>query len=192
MMKKYLDTFCPVDISIDHIQSVWKNIKFSRKQGNVYYEMFGRMGLILRDQARHITDLTVRGQECYIWYIMAKHNGFDYGSVCVFHNYKATEYNSINGVIMQDITKYPIPIVCGWILPEAANLMPKLNSIVQPAVNSIAFMLKLNAIYVRPIGKQSDILIKYYGFQKLPNDFNLKLPCETISTGFERWLVKYL
>lgn len=108
---------------------------------------------------------------CNIWMITAKLNGHLYGLTFVFHNPK------LSNVVMQGISRSFAASLIEILRPGTLLTLPRLNSLLLPAVEALAKNLSINKISVVPIGNQGKILKDYYGFQL---DNHIEYPCEII------------
>ena len=102
--------------------------------------------------------------QCNIWIIAASLNDVPYGAIFAFQNIRNPD-----DLMMQGIAKFPIPGIFSLMYPDSVANFPKLNSLLIPAVEKLATSLNVKRIIVAPVGKQDQILQKYYGF-KLVND----------------------
>lgn len=122
---------------------------------------------------------------CDIFFIEAKLNEHLYGSIFVFYHKDWPDR-----IMIQGITKYITSLLFVILFPEFNKELPKLNSLLDPVIESLARRLGAKYIYVRPIGKQGAILEKHYGYIKTQEKYN-PIECN-ISLGFETFYVKYL
>ena len=110
----------------------------------------------LRHQLHHTQErmmATKREHEyCQMWQIVAQFNGRQLGSIFSFYNEKINP----EGLLMQDIVKYPIPQLLQLIYPE--YIQPKLNDLLKVPLDMIARELNVDYIYVHPLKRQGDIL----------------------------------
>ena len=95
-----------------------------------------------------------------------------YGATYVFYNPKIT-----GGVLMQGISRSFIPSLLDIMYPGSLSNLPRLNSILQSIVETIARNVGAKKIFVAPIGTQGKILEQHYGF--VP-DKSIKFPCDII------------
>lgn len=123
---------------------------------------------ILREQIDYILD-GKEDQTCQIYFIVSLINQIPYGGVFVFYNSAYPD-----SVVMQGITKFLIPGLFALLYPDESQLLPKLNSILQPHVETLAKSLGANRIYVAPVGRQGSILEKNYDYKKISK---FKYPC---------------
>jgi hypothetical protein len=82
--------------------------------------------------------------------------------------------------MIQGISKFYIPGMFSLFYPELSAQLPKLNSLLIPAVVTLAKSLGVSRIIVKPIGIQTDILLKHYGFEYIDDD---SAPCNIILGG---------
>jgi hypothetical protein len=111
-------------------------------------------------------------KDCKIWFITAEINRQLYGGVFVFWN-----RNFPNHIVIQGITKFLAPSLLALFYPEQESRLPRLNSILGLAVETVARSVGAKQIYVAPIGKQGRILEKHYGYRKTSS---IIYPCELI------------
>lgn len=109
---------------------------------------------------------------CTVWLVVSKINGFIYGATCVFYNPEVSK-----NIFMQGISRTFIPSLLEILIPGVLKTLPRLNNLLQPVVESIGKSMKAQKIYVAPIGNQGDILVKHYGYV---SDKNIKFPCDMI------------
>lgn len=100
--------------------------------------------------------------ECQVYYILVKVDGSPYGGVFCFYN------PSLNKDILlfQGIVKYSIHTLISLYLPEYANRYPKLNSLLEEPIATLAKNLGAKELLVYPIGNQAKILKNHYGYQQ--------------------------
>jgi hypothetical protein len=113
---------------------------------------------------------------CDMWRIKVYHNEILYGSILVF--YKKGQEGHTPGsryIMIQDICKFPIPLLVQLVFPEYGKYMPKLNSLLMEPISTIARDLNANYIYVHPLPDQAKQLERFYGFQK--TTFRWERPC---------------
>jgi hypothetical protein len=72
-------------------------------------------------------------------------------------------------IMIQAITKYPVITLFEETYPESRNLIPKLNTILDPVIQDVGRNFGAKYIYVDPIGRQGELLRKYYGYSKSLN-----------------------
>lgn len=117
-------------------------------------------------------------KDCKSWYIETTLENHIYGGIFAFWN-----VNTPKNIMIQGIAKRLIPMLISIFLPEYNKLLPKLNTTLESGIESLANRLDATNIYVIPIGKQGDILEKYYGYIKIDpniinqNDFDFRYPC---------------
>lgn len=112
--------------------------------------------------------------KCKIYLVEVFSGNSIYGSVMVFNTPDRTVGMSRHkGLFMENITKFPIPNLCGIIFPELTRDVPKLNTLLIPEVSKITKSLGLKTIYVNPLYRQAKIIEKYYGFKKIPNKIDI-------------------
>jgi hypothetical protein len=161
-MHEYMNTIMPIDI--DEIRNIFK---ITNKIRNILKDV----KFILDEQRSTLREY----RPCRIWYIDSYHNGIPYGSIEVFYNKKEAPHY----VMIQNIVKYPIPILVQTLFPEYNKFMPRLNSVLMEPINTIARDLGADYIYVHPFEEQAAQLEKHYGFRR--TDGQWKRPCRTIS-----------
>lgn len=103
---------------------------------------------------------------------VAKLNQHLHGGVFVFWNPRYP-----NHVVMQGISKFLIPSLLSLLYPDQESRLIRLNSMLQPAVETVAHNVGAKQIYVAPIGKQGEILKKYYGYHITSK---MMYPCQVI------------
>lgn len=109
--------------------------------------------------------------ECEVYFLYATLNGLYYGAAFAFWNKERRDI-----LFMQGICKSFIASLIEIYYPEYK--FPKLNSLLQPAIESLANKLGSTTIMVVPIGKQGDILEKHYGYLKKNEE--AYYPCKEI------------
>lgn len=120
---------------------------------------------------------------CNIWYITASLNGQPYGGIFAFQRKGSSD------LMIQGISKFLVPNTLAMLRPETARALPKLNSLLIPAIETIGQNIDAVRIIVNPIHAQGGILQKHYGFYPI----NSKEPvCELIqkSWGDYPWLAR--
>jgi len=143
---------------------------------------------ILIDQNSHLHNDEL---SCSLYNINITQDGFDLGGIFCFYNEKEpTLFNGKKCMMIQDITKYTIPMLTQLIYPQFSPNVPKLNTVLETPLNIVAQLLDCDYIIVRPLENQEKILIKHYGYVKSGEKF--KLPCKTISSGWGPWLYKQI
>jgi hypothetical protein len=132
------------------------------------------------------------GPNCRAWYILALHNKNPLGGICAFYNPNYEGHTKGSSYIMiQAITKYTVPFLMSVLDEDYANSLPKVNAVLEPAIEYLAKSLKVDYIYVHPIGTQGRILQQRYGYKKLPSEYILQLPCDVIFHASERFVERY-
>jgi hypothetical protein len=91
---------------------------------------------------------------------------------------------------IQWILKFPIPTIFSIINPNFIKRLPKLNTLLIPAINSLAESEKVSKIYVAPINTQLEILRDIYLF--VPTDEPMIAPCNLTINQNRTNLVKQL
>jgi hypothetical protein len=167
LMHNYMNTI--MSISIDEVRN---KLNLTPKINKVLKDI----NFILRDQLPALKE----GRLCKVWYIDAYHNGFPYGSIEVFYNKGV----SAKYVMIQNITKYPIPTLIQMNFPEYNKYMPRLNSVLMEPISTVARDLGADYIYVHPLEEQAVQLEKHYGFRR--TDSLWELPCSSISRTLGR------
>ena len=130
---------------------------------------------ILKEQRKYCHPDNVN--HCNIQFLYTRLNGYLYGGTFVFYHLEHPDY-----VVMQGISKFFIPTLFALLYPELESKLPRLNSILQGMVEELTIKISATKIYVAPIGKQGDILEKYYGYQKT-TPFPFPFPCSRIEAG---------
>lgn len=116
-----------------------------------------RVRNLLGEQDTYIEGL----EDCSSWYLVSKTDDLVYGGLFAFWN-----ENQPEDLLIQGIGKYLAPAVIAAFLPEYDQYLPRLNSLLQAGVESLARRLKVKRIYAAPIGKQGSILERHYGYRK--------------------------
>jgi len=124
---------------------------------------------LLSEQLEYIEEEEVN---CIKWLIVCSVNTELYGAVCVFYNPQTG-----SNILMQGISRCFIPLLIDSIQPGSLTNLPRLNSLIQLAVETIGYNIGANQIVVAPIGKQGDILEKHYGYKRVPS---IIYPCQSI------------
>lgn len=114
---------------------------------------------------------------CNIWLIISTINKYPYGGVFAFQN-----KNNPNDLLIQGISKFPIIYIFGLLRPDVATLLPKLNSLLIPVVETLARNVRAKRIIVNPYPNQASILEKHYGFTKIDKQ-NFNHPCSITDLG---------
>lgn len=110
-------------------------------------------------------------KDCEIYLITAYVDGELYGSVYGFYNHNYPSVIMIQGISKS--LKYGLSDIFG-----VDNHLPKLNSVLMPAIESLGRRLGANQIHVSPIGKQGAILERHYGFKRVDA---IRYPCHIIA-----------
>jgi hypothetical protein len=130
--------------------------------------------------------------DCMKWFILAMYANKPLGGIFVFYNPKTQGHIPESSYIMiQAITKYTIPLFLSLIDGNYKNKLPKVNNILEPAIEYLAKSLNVDYIYVHPVGMQGELLQKYYGYKPLPNNYHLQRPCTEIYEVGEEFTNKY-
>jgi len=130
-----------------------------------------RVRLLLIEQLDYlytIDDFKKNG--CNVWVISAEANNRLYGSVLAFHK-------SGSDILIQGISRATIPTLCEIFVPGSLQILPRLNSLLLPTIESIGRSVGASKVVVAPIGNQGKILVKHYGFKL---DRKIKYPCKGI------------
>lgn len=150
------------------------------EQRHYFYEL--RQNEIKEDIIRRIkkreyyTDQLYRREEsCSIWITVASINDQPYGGVFTFYSSKYPE-----SVMIQGISKFLTAGAFSLFYPELAKRLPKLNSLLLPAVETLAVNLGTRKIIVNPIGIQGRLLEQYYGFRPILEYEKKQAPCSLI------------
>lgn len=186
----------------------WESFdKDEEKQDKLHYTI-STIVETLKAKIRWINEEMSKG--CEIWAVINNYVGDQYGSILVFYN-KNEMIGGVGkeGVAIQEINKSFPPILVDILYPGYTYL-PKVNTILEPGIISVAKSYGLNYIYARPLFRQGKILKKYYGYKEINNygneisesvsydnhtstDKKLKWPCENsgIESGISYpWMVK--
>lgn len=160
---KYLDSVGGF-ISLNQEQ---RNYLFEVGEGEKYPDMKNRIRLLSnRNDYRQKKD-------CDVWLIITTINNQPYGAVFAFKSMDEQDKN----LMIQGISKFMVPGIFSLLQPKYNKLLPRLNSILIPEVENLAKYLRMDRIVVDPIGKQGNILEKYYGFHQIDA---IEYPCEAI------------
>lgn len=141
---------------------------YNKNDRNVLTKLFNTRK-ILGEQLEYITD---KEKGCHIWMVTARINRHLYGSVFVFYNPMVS-----TDVLMQGIARNFIPSLFEILQPGTLQHLPRLNSLLLPAVETIAKSMGSRKIFVAPVGNQGKILETHYGFKE---DKNIVFPCSMI------------
>ena len=114
-------------------------------------------------------------KDCDVYLIVAYLDGELYGMVYCFYN---AMYPDI--ILFQGISKTPKYGLWDILDRTKYGYLPRLNSVLMPAIESLAKRLGVNKILVSPIGNQSSILEKHYGFRRT-NRQSFQYPCHNIA-----------
>lgn len=174
-MKTYMDKIMPISPEeFDRGFDVQKISKILRSVQS-----------ILDDQIGSLSD----SSKCDIWMIEAIHNGLHHGSIFAYFDKKLRGHTRKSKFVMiQNIVKYPIPVMVQYMFPEYNKYMPRLNSMLMESINIVARDVGAKYIYVHPFKEQGSQLERFYGFRQI--EFEWKMPCSSIS-GTSRDLPRY-
>ena len=103
----------------------------------------------------------IRDNHCKIYFTVVMINKHYYGSIFMFWN-----ENNPDILFIQGITKFMIPTLINIFLPNYDKLLPRLNSVLEGAIESQARLLGAKQILTVPIGNQGSILEKHYGYHR--------------------------
>lgn len=177
-IKKLLDV--DKDISKLYTKSIYSNDfrvqKILLNTRNLMLEQYQYLNYKIEDE-----------KNCEIFFIASFVNDFIYGGIFVFWN---TE--NPDSLLIQGISKYVEPIMISIFLSDLDKKLPRLNSLLQPAVEALARKLGVGKIFVSPLKQQGDILVKHYGYKKINKIY---FPCKNIfKSGFmsDELYVKYI
>ncbi|CAH6419318.1 Hypothetical protein HVR_LOCUS521 [uncultured virus] len=135
-------------------------------------DVLDRLVIVRNLLSEQLYYLSSEEPECTIWLVVSKINGLIYGAACVFYNLKRSP-----NILMQGISRSFMPSLLEIIQPGILSTLPRLNSLLQPIVESIGRSVSAQKIYVAPIGNQGNILEKHYGFV---SDKSIIFPCSMI------------
>lgn len=138
-----------------------------QRDENVLSHLFN-VRKLLGEQIQYLDD----DKSCETYFIYCLLNGQYYGGIFAFWN-----SNRPNILFIQAITKFVIPTLLQIFYPRADKMLPRLNSLLDPSITSLARRLGATTIQVIPIENQGSILEKYYGYKKT-ND--VYFPCPHI------------
>lgn len=163
-MYRYMNTIMPIELdtvkarfqTTDRILTILKDVRMILDEQLASFHEYG---------------------PCKMWYINSYHNETPYGSIIVYHN-------KTNYVMIQNIVKYPIPILVQLLFPEYNKYMPRLNSVLMDSINTVARDVDADYIYVHPLEEQAEQLEKHYGFHRTETIWDI--PCQTISPTFTK------
>jgi hypothetical protein len=114
---------------------------------------------------------------CQIFHIIALINRVPYGSIMLYRDYGSDTAR------IQWIFRFPVATMFGLLNPLLQKKLPRLNTILVPAVITLGLGLGIKTIYVAPVGAQVNILRNTYLF--VPSESMIK-PCNlNITPGFE-------
>lgn len=103
--------------------------------------------------------------DCQNIFVLVYYKNLPIGGIVIFYNMDYRDDNEVPYIYIQEITKYPVIYIMDILYPEYTSHIPKLNSVLDPIIEDIGRELQAEYIYVNPIGKQGDILEKYYGYK---------------------------
>jgi len=142
-----------------------------------FYPIFGTIRSILKRQLTFFNSMESESN-CMMYRIESLYNDIPYGSVFLFYNSKGRDDKGRKYTMIQEITKYPIPMLCQLMFENCSKMMPRLNSTLMPAIEDLTKKLGAEIIYVQPLNEQAGILEKHYGFHR--TDYVWKIPCEGV------------
>ncbi len=111
--------------------------------------------------------------DCDAYVVAAKVNDEPYGAIFAFTNKNSDD------LMIQGVSKFIIPMVFSLFRPDEGKILPRLNSLLVPAVEELAKELHRKRIIVIPLRHQGKILQKYYGFYPVKIK-TLEYPCKVI------------
>jgi hypothetical protein len=118
---------------------------------------------------------------CNVWILVATINDVPYGAIFAFYNPLQP-----NDLMIQGISKFLVPNMYAILYPDTK--FPRLNDLLVPEIEQLAKHVGVSRIIVDPIGKQGQILERFFGFHPIEPQ---ELPCSIIRRGFENnWLAK--
>lgn len=120
---------------------------------------------------------------CFMYRIESFHNDVHYGSIFVFYDPKNRNDQGEKYTMIQEITKYGIPILCQLLFKNYAKYIPRLNSVLLPAINDVSRKLHAKVIYVHPLKDQARQMEQHYGFLK--TNYVWEMPCNGIALTFD-------
>lgn len=191
----YIETIHGENITKDDVKEAWKDVTDDPIAKESLFNNLMSINSLLNDQLAHIRDsfYDEHNDKCKVWNIIGSYNGSPYGSINVFHNPdNSISYDRHEGVMIQNIVKFPLPFIVQTLFPRLGNMIPKLNTILELPITTIVRTLNLDMIFVRPVGNQGSILERHYGYYEIPGSVKLRYPCKMISVGFGPWYYKQL
>jgi hypothetical protein len=142
------------DINLDLVQESYTRA-ISRREEPVLKQLF-MVRKLLGEQLRYFDMKFV--QKIRVYFVHATIDRNYYGGMFAFWNSDRKET-----LFIQGITKSLIFTLHSLFAPKTTPFS-NLNSLLQPSIEELARTLKSNRILVAPIGKQGDILTRYYGY----------------------------
>jgi len=139
----------------------------------------------LQKQEYYTDEPYQREKDCSIWLTVASINQQPYGAIFSFYN-----PNSPKNLMVQGISKFLTPVTFSLFYPELGARLPKLNSLLLPAVETLAINFGVQRIIVDPFENQGRILQKHYGFEPIADGQKV---CDLIRPKWgipEAWLAK--
>lgn len=127
--------------------------------------------------------------DCEVKHVISASDGRRYGGAFLFWNEAFPDQ-----ITMQGITKYLGPQLLSILSPNGVKIFPPLNSLIMPKAILFAREKGARKIVVFPIGKQGDILKKYYGFvepESMPS-YSCKMIRGSDIEYERKYLVKYI
>lgn len=163
------------DIIVDEIHKYLASLKFNVRKNEIKNKLVDlrksnptTMNIINNMIDEQFAYINNPDKDCLTYYVNVTINDYQYGGVFVFYNSKLKEPQSNDTYIfLQGIVKYTIPYLTGLLFPNINKELPRLNEIVNIAIQSMTKSLNTPYIYVKPIHKQFNILKKYYGYKEL-------------------------
>lgn len=194
IMKKFMDLYGDNNISIHDINQQWihmtdRKTLTSKKFVKSIRDTLETTKSILTSELERIK--LAHSSCCEMWVVMATVQGTYYGSVLVFHNpNNPIGPLSQHGLMIQEINKSLPVLILQHLYPNISYIFPKINTLLEPGIISIANKLALRYIYVNPLSNQAVILKKHYNYS-LYDDTNEELtpPCEDLF-GWYDWYRK--
>jgi len=172
------------EFSSEILEKSLPECNYSSHENNLLH--FLRLRRLLSEQIEYTYS---DGQDCDVYFIISSVNNHNYGGIFLFHGFDGKEGEKMEienegnigemkrkqwnregqreEVVIQGISKFLIPSLFSFLYPEEEKYLPRLNTLLQSAVESLCMKLKVKRIYVAPVGKQGKILQEHYGYKKV-------------------------
>ena len=186
----YLMSINITSVTSEDIDNEWESLyakrpndhdELDRRRSKISNTLTGVLEILklqkIHFENKYRTD--VNNGSCRIFLVEALFGSILYGSVFAFYNSeRKIGLPEHEGLMIEGITKFPIPTITQILFPELTKDIPKLNSLLIPRVEEIVESLGIRTVYVIPLLRQQRILLKYYGFLRVPKGFEIDLPCD--------------